>query len=115
MKTIILTMAVLLSSTAALATCSYDELNSDGTDTMTTVATSITKLQFNEHFKGLDYNKCKDSMIESTLMTINGNEYVVIMPDSNDECDGGNSVGIVKDVYTKKIVAELHDGEYTCK
>lgn len=63
--------------------------------------------------KELDYNSCQGAITEISYIDMDGNEFM-ILHSSQDECDGGNSYGVVYNKDSYGIVAHVKDGDFYC-
>ena len=87
----------------------------EGVDVIYDIDAEISAKEFNStpvFNDGFEYKYCKNALTELVVMDMNGNEYKILHT-HDDVCDGGNSYGVVYDMNTNKIIAHIHDGEFS--
>ncbi len=63
----------------------------------------------------LEGNRCEKSMIKTifTIKTLPGQVFETVIS-NEDNCDGGNSYGIIKSLNSDKVIATVEDSFINC-
>jgi len=121
----ILSLVLMLTSMKAFANCDVNGIDmADGENQDAFVVLSekpahfINKAQWakdvgSDMAKSFEYSSCKDAMEWRVIRAKNSTQTYVALVSVQDECDGGNSYGVI--YYKNKIVGSVSDSYIDCK
>ncbi len=102
--------------TGVLAQTLSELKGGEGVDVLYQSRARMSEREFNStpvFNDGFEYESCKKAVKEVSIMDMDGNEFKLRFT-HEDECDGGNTYGVVYDMGTGDIVAHINDGELYC-
>ncbi|MCK5882726.1 MAG: hypothetical protein KAG61_03485 [Bacteriovoracaceae bacterium] len=94
----------------------WEITDGEGVDVLYETTAQMTEKEFNStpvFNDGFEYQSCKDSVREFAFMDMEGNEFK-IMYTNEENCDGGNSYGVIVDMNSSKIIAHINDSDISC-